>query len=149
MPQNDDERVVNASRMVNAALAKGIAIQDIYIDALVFPISVESQFGNHCLQAIRRLREKYGREIHITGGLSNVSFGLPCRRLINDVFIILAVEAGADGGIMDPITSSLHNVFSIDRQSKAYQLAEDMLLGKDRNCKNFLRAYRKGELQTH
>ena len=46
MPQNDDERVVNASRMVNAALAKGIAIQDIYIDALVFPISVESQFGN-------------------------------------------------------------------------------------------------------
>jgi len=149
MPQNDEERVVNASRMVDAGLAKGVAIQDIYIDALVFPISVESQFGNHCLQAIRRLREKYGREIHITGGLSNVSFGLPCRRLINDVFIILAVEAGADGGIMDPVTSNLQNVFSIDRQSKAYQLAEDMLLGKDRNCKNFLRAYRKGELQTH
>ncbi|PYV40199.1 MAG: hypothetical protein DMG06_20950 [Acidobacteria bacterium] len=149
MPQNDDERVVNASRMVNAALAKDIAIQDIYIDALVFPISVESQFGNHCLQAIRRLRKEYGPEIHITGGLSNVSFGLPCRRLINDVFIILAVEAGTDGGIMDPITSSLANVLSIDRQSRAYQLAEDMLLGRDRNCKNFLRAYRKGELQTH
>jgi len=149
MPQNDDERVVNASRMVNAALAKDIAIQDIYIDALVFPISVESQFGNHCLQAIRRLRKEYGPEIHITGGLSNVSFGLPCRRLINDVFIILAVEAGTDGGIMDPITSSLANVLSIDRQSSAYQLAEDMLLGRDRNCKNFLRAYRKGELQTH
>ena len=149
MPQNDEERVVNASRMVNAALAKDIAIQDIYIDALVFPISVESQFGNHCLQAIRRLRKEYGPEIHITGGLSNVSFGLPCRRLINDVFIILAVEAGTDGGIMDPITSSLANVLSIDRQSRAYQLAEDMLLGRDRNCKNFLRAYRKGELQTH
>jgi cobalamin-dependent methionine synthase I len=147
MPQNDEERVLNASRMVDAALAKGIAIQDIYIDALVFPISVESQFGNHCLQAIRRLREKYGPEIHITGGLSNVSFGLPCRRLINDVFIVLAVEAGADSGIIDPVTSNLQNVFSIDRQSKAYQLAEDMLLGKDRNCKNFLRAYRKGELQ--
>jgi 5-methyltetrahydrofolate--homocysteine methyltransferase len=147
MPQNDDERVVNASRMVDAALAKGSAISDIYIDALVFPISVESQFGNHCLQAIRRLRERYGPEIHITGGLSNVSFGLPCRRLINDVFIILAVESGSDSGIIDPVTSDLHSVFSVDRESRPFLLAQDMLLGRDRNCKNFLRAYRKGELQ--
>jgi cobalamin-dependent methionine synthase I len=148
MPQSDEERVVNASRMVDAALAKGIAIQDIYIDALVFPISVDSQFGNHCLQAIRSLREKYGPEVHITGGLSNVSFGLPCRRLINDVFIILSTEAGADSGIIDPVASHLDEVFSVDRQSQPYQLAEEMLLGKDKNCKNFLRAYRKGELQT-
>lgn len=147
MPQSSEERVVNASRMVNAALAKGIAMQDIYIDALVFPISVDSQFGNHCLQAIRTLREKYGPEVHITGGLSNVSFGLPCRRLINDVFIILSTEAGADSGIIDPVTSHLDEVFSTDRQSRPYQLAEEMLLGKDKNCKNFLRAYRKGELQ--
>jgi cobalamin-dependent methionine synthase I len=147
MPQNDAERVVNASRMVDAALAKGIAIQDIYVDALVFPISVESQFGNHCLAAIRHLRESYGREIHITGGLSNVSFGLPCRHLINAVFIILAVEAGADSGIIDPVVSHLEAVFSMERHSPGFQLAEEMLLGKDRNCKNFLRAYRKGELQ--
>ena len=146
MPQNDEERVVNASRIVDAALAKGIAIQDIFVDALVFPISVESQFGNHCLQAIRRLRENYGPEIHITGGLSNVSFGLPCRHLINDVFIILAVAAGADSGIIDPVACNLETVFSIDRHSRGFQLAEEMLLGKDRNCKNFLRAYRKGEL---
>jgi cobalamin-dependent methionine synthase I len=146
MPQSDEERVVNASRMVDAALAKGIALRDIYVDALVFPISVDSQFGNHCLLAIQRLREKYGPEVHITGGLSNVSFGLPCRHLINDVFIILATEAGADGGIIDPVASQLDRVFSIERQSQPYQLAEDMLLGKDRNCKNFLRAYRKGEL---
>lgn len=149
MPQNDEERVVNASRMVDAALAKGIAIRDIYIDALVFPISVDSQFGNHCLQAIRRLREKYGPDIHITGGLSNVSFGLPCRRLINDVFILLAIEAGADSGIIDPVASDLQAIVNMDRQSKPYLLAEDMLLGRDRNCKNFLRAYRKGELKAN
>ena len=148
MPQNDEERVVNASRMVDAALAKGIPIQDIYIDALVFPISVDSQFGNHCLQAIQRLREKYGPEVHITGGLSNVSFGLPCRHVINDAFIVLATEAGADSGIIDPVASHLDKVFSIERQSRPFQLAEEMLLGKDKNCKNFLRAYRKGELQT-
>ncbi len=149
MPQNDEERIANASRMVEGGLAKGIDLQDMYIDALVFPISVDSQFGNHCLQAIRRLRERYGPEIHITGGLSNVSFGLPCRRLINDVFINLAAEAGADSGIIDPASSHIQRVFTVDRQSKPYQLAQDMLLGRDPNCKAFLRAYRKGELQVN
>lgn len=148
MPQNDDERVANASRMVDAALAKGIAARDIYIDPLVFPVSVDGEFGNHCLRAIRRLRERYGPQIHITGGLSNVSFGIPARTLLNDVFIVLATEAGADSGIIDPVSSPLERVFSIDRQSRAFQLAEDALLGRDRNCKNFLRAYRKGELQV-
>ena len=147
MPQNDVERVTNASRMVDAALSKGIAIRDIYIDALVFPISVDSQFGNHCFEAIRKLRADYGPEIHITGGLSNVSFGLPSRRLINDVFTLLAVEAGADSGIVDPVASNIPGIFSVDRQSSHYHLAEDLLLGRDRNCKNFLRAYRKGELR--
>ncbi len=149
MPQNDEERMINASRMVDAALAKGIAIHDIYVDALVFPISVDSSFGNDCLRAIRRLRETYGPEIHITGGLSNVSFGLPSRRLINDAFITLAVEAGADSGIIDPVASDLHRLFSLNRESRPFQLAEEMLLGKDRSCKNFLKAYRKGELQMN
>lgn len=148
MPQGDEERVVNASRVVDAALAKGIRAGDIYIDPLVFPISVDGAFGNHCLSAIRRLRGKYGPEIHITGGLSNVSFGLPCRALLNDAFILLAAEAGADSGIIDPVSSQLTRVFDLDRQSPSYRLAEDVLLGRDRNCKNFLRAYRKGELQA-
>jgi 5-methyltetrahydrofolate--homocysteine methyltransferase len=148
MPQNEEERVANASRVVDAALAKGIAARDLYIDPLVFPISVDSEFGNHCLRAIRRLRERYGPEIHITGGLSNVSFGLPCRGLLNDTFIALATDAGADSGIIDPVASPLNRVFSIDRQSRPYQLAAEVLLGQDRNCKTFLRAFRKGELQA-
>lgn len=147
MPEDAPQRVDNASRMIDAALAKGIPKSDIFIDPLVFPISVDSQFGNHCLDAIRRLRETYGPEIHISGGLSNVSFGLPVRRLINDVFLNLAVEAGADSGLIDPVTANLQHVFSIDKQSRPYRLAEDMLVGRDKSCKNFLRAYRKGELQ--
>ncbi len=148
MPQNADERVANASRMVENTLSKGISIEDIFIDPLVFPISVDAEFGNHCLDAIRLLRQRYGNEIHITGGFSNVSFGLPSRRLINDVFINLAVDAGADGGIIDPVTSKIQDVLNIDRNSRPYQLAQEMLLGVDLYCKNFLRAYRKGELQV-
>ena len=148
MPQNADERVANASRMVENTLSKGISIEDIFIDPLVFPISVDAEFGNHCLDAIRLLRQRYGNEIHITGGFSNVSFGLPSRRLINDVFINLAVDAGADSGIIDPVTSKIQDVLNIDRNSRPYQLAQEMLLGVDLYCKNFLRAYRKGELQV-
>jgi 5-methyltetrahydrofolate--homocysteine methyltransferase len=148
MPSDSDGRVANASRMIEAALAKSIPLASLYVDALVFPISVDIQFGNHYLEAIRRLREKYGEKIHLTGGLSNVSFGLPCRRLINEVFINLAVEAGADSGIVDSVANDLNAVFAADRLSRPYLLARDMLLGLDRNCKTFLRSYRKGELEA-
>ena len=147
MPQTPEERVANASRMVDAANDRGIAIEDIFIDPLFFPIGVDTENGNHAFEAIRQLREKYGPAIHISGGFSNVSFQMPSRRLINDAFMILAVEAGADSGIIDPVTNNPRKALSVDRTSKPYQLTEDMLLGKDRFCRTFLRAYRKGELE--
>lgn len=147
MPQNSEERITHASRMIDAALAKRIPVEDLYVDALVFPISVDIQFGNHYLAALRLLRERYGEKIHLTGGLSNVSFGLPCRHLVNQVFINLSVEAGVDSGIVDPVSNDLRRVFLADKTAKPYQLARDMLLGADRNCKTFLRAFRKGELE--
>ena len=106
MPNNAEERIDNASHMVDRAIEMGINACDIYIDPLMFPISVNTDSGNHVFEAIRHLRQKYGPEIHISGGFSNVSFGLPCRRLINDVFFVLAIEAGADSGIIDPFTSN-------------------------------------------
>ena len=147
MPQNPEERVTNASRMVDAANDKGIAIEDIFIDPLFFPIGVDTENGNHAFEAIRQLRGKLGPDIHISGGFSNVSFQMPSRRLINDVFMLLAVEAGADSGIIDPVTNNPQKALSVDRTSRPYQLTEAMLLGKDRFCRTFLRAYRKGELE--
>jgi 5-methyltetrahydrofolate--homocysteine methyltransferase len=147
MPQDGEQRIANASRIIEAALAKGIPIESLYVDTLVFPISVDIQFGNHYLEATRQLRAKYGDKIHLTGGLSNVSFGLPCRRLVNEVFINLAMEAGVDSGIVDSVANDLNRIFVADKTSAPYQLTRDMLLGLDRNCKSFLRAYRKGELE--
>lgn len=146
MPANAEERIAHASQMVDAALAKGIPLERLYVDTLVFPISVDSQFVIHCLDAMRHLRAKYGERIHLTGGLSNVSFGMPCRKLINEVFLNLAVAAGADSGIVDPVASNLNRIFLADKQSKAYQLAEDMLLGRDPGCASFIAAYRDGEI---
>ena len=146
MPEDAEQRVANASRMVDSAMEKGIPASDIYIDPLIFPISVDSRFGHHSFDAIRRLREKYGPDIHITGGMSNVSFGIPSRKWINDVFMILAVEAGADSGIIDPVTSRPDKVFAVDRTSRPYQLAEDVLLGRDEHCATYISAWRNGEL---
>ena len=78
MPSDVEERVTNASRMVEAAYSEGIAAGDIFIDPLIFPISVDDAFGSHALDAIAELRRRFGPDIiHITGGMSNVSFGYP------------------------------------------------------------------------
>lgn len=147
MPDGVEQRLVNASRMVDTALGKGFADGDLFVDPLIFPISVDGEFGGHALDAIRGLREKYGPDIHITGGMSNVSFGIPSRKIINDVFLILAVEAGADSGIVDPVLSRPDHVFQVDRGSASYKLAEDVLMGRDKHCKSYIKAWRKKELE--
>lgn len=147
MPSDAAERVDNASRMVEAALSVGIDTGDVFVDPLVFPISVDGSFGLHTLDAIRTLRSRFGPEINITGGMSNVSFGIPARKLMNAVFINLTVEAGADSGIIDPVMNPLSDVFAANRDSGPYRLAEDVLLGRDEFCMNYITAWRKGALQ--
>ena len=146
MPDGAAERVTHATTMVEQAASRGIPLERIYIDPLVFPISVDGQFVNHCLDAIRELRHRLGPDVRITGGMSNVSFGLPHRRRLNDAFILLAVEAGADSGIIDPIASPPDTVLAPDRSSRPFQLAMDVLSGADEHCRAYLQAYRAGEL---
>ena len=148
MPDGSEQRIEFASRMVDAALGKGIELSRIHVDCLVFPISVDARFGMHYFDAVKTMREKYGPEIHVTGGLSNVSFGLPKRKIINDVFINLAVQFGADGGIVDPVASRLNGVFGIDWDIEAYRITREMLLGRDEHCANFLVAYRNQTLDA-
>jgi 5-methyltetrahydrofolate--homocysteine methyltransferase len=79
--------------------------------------------------------------------MSNVSFGLPNRRLINDVFLVLAIEAGADSGIVDPITNPPERAFALDRSARPFELALDVLTGADRHCRAYVKAFRAGELE--
>jgi 5-methyltetrahydrofolate--homocysteine methyltransferase len=148
MPTNTEERVINASRMVEASLAAGIGLDRIFVDPLVFPIAVDSRYGRHCLDAIAELRRRFGDEIHITGGMSNVSFGLPNRRLLNEAFLILAIESGADSGIVDPTVVSIQRALAADRTTRPFQLALDVFTGADENCRAYMKAYRAGELTT-
>jgi 5-methyltetrahydrofolate--homocysteine methyltransferase len=146
MPSGVNERVENASKMINSALEMGIDMGDIFVDPLVFPISVDSSYGKDSLEAITEIRKKFGDEIHVTGGMSNVSFGIPMRSVINTVFLALVIEAGADSGIIDPIMNPIDQVINVDRSSESYVLAENTLLGKDEFCGEYISAWREGRV---
>ena len=146
MPQNAEERLENTNAIMEQMQSRGVALNDIFVDAIVFPISVDSQNGNSYFDAVRAIRKAYGNELHIGMGLSNVSFGMPKRKLINETFIHLALEAGIDSGIIDPIQTKLGAVFELDTESEPVRLASDMLLGHDDFCANYIQAFRDGTL---
>ena len=147
MPSDSDERVENVGRILEMALTKGMAKEDIFVDPLFFPIAVDANYGQHALDAISRIRADFGDEIHIAGGMSNVSFGIPKRRLVNDVFLYLAIESGADAGIVDPITTSADRSLNIDIKSKPVELAMELLQGNDDFAMNYITAFRNGDLE--
>lgn len=146
MPADANERVENIGRILEIALTKGMAKEDIFVDPLIFPISVDSSYGNHVFDSIERIRAEFGNEIQITGGMSNVSFGLPKRRLVNDAFVHLAIEAGANSGIVDPLTTSAERSMELDLESGPVKLAIDLLKGNDDFAMNYITAFRAGEL---
>ena len=102
--------------------------------------------GSAYLDAVRGIRERFGDQIHVTGGISNVSFGLPARRLISDVFLDLCVQAGHDSGIVDPVAADIAAALAPDRDAEAYRLAAAMLSGEDPFGMAFIEAYRAGRL---
>ena len=148
MPTNDIERIDNVRLMLTECDNRGVSLDRVHIDGLVFPISVDQSFGLHYLEAVSAMRSEFGGGVHITGGLSNVSFGLPARRLINDTFIRLCMSSGVDSGILNPIESRIDRIEALDMETDRVMLAADMLLGKDPFCMNFIQAFRDGRLSA-
>ncbi len=146
MPKDADERVENVGKVIEAGRSKGIPLSDMYADTLAFPILVASRYRKDYLESVQRIREAFGPTLHVGGGLSNVSYGLPNRKLINDTFIYLGIEAGIDAGIIDPVQSDIASVFKLDTNSEPVKLAMDMLLGNDDFCVNYITAFREGRL---
>ena len=127
------------------ALDLGLAEDSLHVDPLVIPIGVDPMAGQAYLDAVSTIRERFGERIHITGGVSNISFGLPARRIITDVFLDMCVQAGQDSGIIDPV-ANVAAALNPDRESRAYTLARAMLTGEDAFGMAFIEAFRAGEL---
>lgn len=115
----------------------GIPIEDIYIDPLIQPISTSSDMGMVSLETIKGIKAVYP-EVHFMCGLSNVSFGLPKRGLLNRTFLVLCMMAGLDGAILDPG----------NKQMMAMISAAEALLNKDEYTMNYLQAFRRGLLEV-
>jgi len=146
LPRTTDERLANLDALMPKLEAAGLDYPSIHVDPLVFPISTDGENGKRFLDTVTAVREKYGDEIHIVAGLSNVSFGMPNRKLINQVYSLLAVEAGADGGIVDPLQVNLDILKSMDTGSEGFKLARALLLGEDEFGMEFITACREGTI---
>ena len=102
----------------------------IHIDPLVFSIGTNPESYLGYAQIAGYVKNAYP-DIHITSGLSNVSFGVPSRKTVNQAFLILAMQAGMDCAIIDPTNRDL--IGSI--------YAAQALLGKDEYCMEYIEAY--------
>lgn len=146
MPEDLPTRLANLAELMEKLRANGFQPGDIYLDPLVFPISVNAVNGTNVLNAIAELRKTYGPAIHFAPGLSNVSFGLPKRPLINQVFAHLCRERGCDGGIVDPLQINDAILDGLDTASEPYRLARELLLGQDDFGLNYISAAREGTI---
>lgn len=130
MPQDEHERIDNLTRLMAMMDERGVPVEDRFLDPLVFPIGAGPQYGVHFLNAVKGLREKYP-DVHMFGGLSNVSFGLPRRKLLNDAFIRLAMEAGCDAVMIDPLMNPLSEIKAPPANAEEYQLAAAVMTAED------------------
>lgn len=135
IPDNSKTRVEIADRLIKILTDIGVPLKEIFIDPLVVPIGTNDKNGLITLETIRDIRRKYP-EVRIVTGLSNISFGLPERKLINQAFMVLTMGCGMDAAIIDPT----------DKRMITMIKAAVVLLGKDNFCSEYIQAYREGKL---
>jgi len=135
MPGSAEERFEIAARLIERLTGAGVPVGDIYVDPVACPISTGGAHGRHVLEAIRRIMETF-EGVHTICGLSNVSFGLPLRKLINRNFLTMCMAMGLDAVILDPL----------DARMMSNLIASEALLGKDEFCMNYVTAHREERL---
>jgi len=137
MPVTADERLRAGAELIEKLTVEGVALENIFMDPLVQPVSVDTHVGHAFLDAIKMIMKDFPG-VNTICGLSNVSFGLPARRLINRTFLSMCALRGLSAAILDPTDSSL----------MATLLATEMLLGRDEYCEKYIDAYQGGFLNV-
>lgn len=133
IPETFEKRMQVIDKVLEATRAAGVTDNKVYVDPLTMTIATMNQSAMIACDTIRAVHVQYP-EVHFTMGLSNISFGLPARKQVNRGLLILAMQAGLDSAILDPL----------DNELQAAIVTTEMLLGKDRHCMNYLKASRKG-----
>lgn len=128
IPATADGRVEIAEKILRRAAAYGIGKNDIVFDTLTMTVSADNTAALTTLEALRRIKNGLG--CHTSLGVSNVSFGLPCRDAVNSVFFAMALENGLSAAIMNP--------YSADMMKTYYTY--NALSGLDENCAAYIGA---------
>ena len=129
IPKDAEGRVRVAGKIINEAAKYGIDKKDIVIDVLTMTISSEKDGAKVTLEALKRVREELG--VRTVLGVSNISFGLPRRPIVNSYFYAMAMQNGLTAGIINP---------SSEDMMKAYR-SYNALMGFDENCTNYISTY--------
>ena len=122
-------RVAIARRILDAALAHGIAKEDVFIDCLTLTVSAQQEQAVETLRAVRAVKEELG--LHTVLGVSNISFGLPARETITRSFLTQAMYAGLDLPIVNPNQSAMMDAVAAFR----------VLSGQDRDSEDYIRRF--------
>ena len=131
IPETAEGRIELAGRIDAAAEAAGVPPSRIFIDPVFSPLATSAEGMRVVLGTIAALRRKYP-EHHRIGGLSNISYGLPRRKLINRTFLAMALSHGLDAVICDTTDPALMDTLT----------ASEPLIGNDPGCRRFLQSYR-------
>jgi cobalamin-dependent methionine synthase I len=134
-PTGVEDRLDRAAKLIDKFAACGKQLDDIIIDPCFFPVSADGACGRAVIDAIAAIHAKWP-EVHIGGGCSNISFGLPKRKLVNFAALAQAIYHGMDAGLIDPCTPGI----------VAAILAAEAVAGKDDYCMNYINAEREGIL---
>jgi len=136
VPPDVEGRVVIGRRILEHTRAAGLPDEKVFIDPLALAISTRTEGAVVALEAMRHLRAEFP-QVKFSLGLSNISFGLPARTLVNQAFLAQALAAGLDAAIINPLEQGLMNML----------YATELILGRDRFCKNYLSAFRAGRVK--
>lgn len=133
IPETPEARLDVCRRVLERAMALGIPPGNIYFDPLVLPVSADCVQARITLDTLGLIKSELSG-VRTVIGLSNVSFGLPRRAVVNRAMMSIAVYMGLDAAIIDPT----------DRELTACAFASEALSGNDRYCRSYMKAFRKG-----
>jgi 5-methyltetrahydrofolate--homocysteine methyltransferase len=135
IPKTAAKRIEVFDKIMARAAEFGIAEERIHIDPLIEMLcTTDNEEGiSMVLEVMRHIKTTHPK-VHISGAVSNISFNLPARKLVNQAFVVLAMNAGMDSGVLDPLSQDLMGVI----------YATEAMLGLDDFCAEYTSAYREG-----
>ena len=131
-----EAKVKMAGQLIDRVKGASIPLDNLYIDPLVYPLATNDKSALATLDAIEQIMTQFPG-VHTTCGLTNVSYGLPNRRLVNRTFLVAAIARGLDSAILDPTDKELFGALK----------AALTVSGRDEFCMGYISAFREGRFE--